>query len=244
MFFKLLDNTLEINGSLHKLYNNGIHNSNNFSRIQCISLLRNFCGKFGIPPAKAFVSTLEFGLNFQTQVAVNEILLSIRFLGKYGFRRDKDLDYMYFAGTKYFRLKIYNKSLQPPFLAPENTLRLEWKTEESKYLRRNGCETLQDLFSPQIYLTFSHIILEKWDDILLFDFRKKRFRTYFHTEYWLDTIKAKCLNTFKNRKRKYYEDLGKTNLHSQIYKLMRHKLELLNDCRFSTDFHEPKYLIS
>lgn len=243
MMFTFLSNRLEIDGSLHKYMNNGLHNANDFSVIQCIDTVKSFCEEFDLPPKSCTISSLEFGVNLKLNTGVDDFLQALRFFRKKEFIRHHRLKHVFYAGSKYFELKAYNKTAQFPTIAEDDLFRFEWKTSESKFLKKKKCYTLQDLLQPITYKIFSKILLQSWDDVLVFDERSHKGKSLHHTEYWRATISNMSANTFNNRKKNYYNLTGKKNIHTEIFHQLAKKIDDLSDCSFSTAFKPFKYVI-
>lgn len=246
MYFTFLENRLEIEGSLHKYMNDGLHNANDFSVDQCMDVIKSFCDEFGLPPICCIIIALEFGVNLKLSgdVNINNFLQALRFFRKNEFIRHHRLKHVFYAGSKYFELKGYNKSAQYPNITTDGVFRFEWKTSESKFLKTKNCNTLQDLLQPTMYKVFSKILLKSWDDVLVFDERNRKAKSFHHTEYWRNTISNMSANTFNNRKKSYYNIAGKKNIHTQVFHLLTKKIDELSDCDFSTGFKPFKYVFN
>ena len=61
--FNLLEDRLEITGSLHKYFNNGVHNANDFSITDCIRTIMELKEVFSLDLSQCKIVNLEFGLN-------------------------------------------------------------------------------------------------------------------------------------------------------------------------------------
>ncbi len=235
MVFKRFDDQLEISGSLHKLFNDGLHNANDFSVYNCIATIENFCSRFSIDPSKCGINRLEFGINIQAPENVSEVVKWLRFHNKNQFNKFPDLKECFFAGSSYFGVKAYNKTLNYPMYAMSNLMRFEGTTRQAKYLKSKEIYTLADLINPSIYNMLSQLLLAEWGNVLIFDKRTKKGAKYCNTDYWLDIININHRNTFVNARNRYYKLLGKNGLQNLIYKRISDKLCELNDCADSTN---------
>lgn len=234
MFLSKFDNRLEISGSLHYLFNNGLHNANDFTFADCITTIENLCSRFGLVPDYCNVNNLEFGVNFETPGNVSDVVKSLRFHNKNQFTKYPNLAECYFAGTSYFGVKAYNKTLNFPEFAPPNLMRFEGKTRQSKYLQSKGIKTLSDLLKPTIYDLLSNLLLSEWKNVLIFDKRTKKGRKFCNTDFWLEILEINHRNTFVNVKKRYYKILGAKGLQNLIYKRIYDKLNDLKPCAVST----------
>ena len=229
---------LEIKGSLHKLFNSGLHNANDFTVSDCIKTIDKLCSQFGIDPVLCNVINLEFGVNITAPVNVSDLVKWLRFHGKNKFEPYEKLDQCFSAGTDYFKVKAYNKTLQFPEYAQPNTFRFEGKTRQSKYLRTKGIKTLRDLTAPAIYGQLSDIILSEWVNVLIFDKRTKKGVKFCNTDFWEEIINYNHRNTFTNTKKKYYKLLGGNGLQNLIYTAISEKLTFLITCANSTSLDQ------
>ena len=223
LIFKKTDYCLEISGSLHKYFNEGLHNSNDFSVFHCIKLISEICNNFKINPNLCKVSSLEFGVNVVLQLPVTDVINWLRFYKTKQFAKTQtSLEYFLFAGSYYFGIKAYYKTIHFPIHCDGNVFRFEWKKRESKYLKEKGVFTFADLQKPSNYLLFSNILCTAWNDVLIFDKRTKKGAKYLNTDLWLDFRDKHHRNTFNLKREKYYKILGKNNLHNVIYLSLIH----------------------
>ena len=232
--FTRYENRLEIDGSLHKLFNSGLHNANDFTVSDCIKSIDKLCLQFAINPELCHVNNLEFGVNVTAPGNVSDLVKWLRFHHRNPFVKFPKLEQCYFAGTDYFGVKAYNKTLQFPQYAAPNLFRFEGKTRQSKYLVSKGIKTLKDLTAPAIYRLLSGVILSEWGNVLIFDKRTKKGVKFCNTDFWLEILENSHRNTFVNTKKKYYKILGKKGLQNLIYSAIEKKLTLLNECANST----------
>lgn len=238
--FTRYENRLEIDGSLHKLFNNGLHNANDFTVFDCIKTINKFCLQFGISPELCHVNNLEFGVNVTAPGNVSDLVKWLRFHHRNPFIKYPKLEQCYFAGTDYFGVKAYNKTLQFPQYA--NLFRFEGKTRQSKYLVSKGIKTLKDLTAPDIYRLLSDVILSEWANVLIFDKRTKKGVKFCNTDFWEEIINYNHRNTFTNTKKKYYKLLGRNGVQNLIYRAIEKKLTLLNECANSTVYERENLL--
>lgn len=236
--FVRYENRLEISGSLHKLFNSGLHNANDFTVSDCIKTINKLCSHFSMDNTLCYVINLEFGVNITAPVNVSDLVQWLRFHGRNKFEPYKKYDQCFSAGTDYFKVKAYNKTLQFPEYAQPNTFRFEGKTRQSKYLRPKGIKTLRDLTAPAMYGQLSDIILSEWANVLIFDKRTKKGVKFCNTDFWEEIINYSHRNTFTNTKKKYYKLLGRNGLQNLIYTAISEKLTYLITCANSTSFDQ------
>lgn len=232
--FTRYENRLEIDGSLHKLFNAGLHNANDLTVTDCINTINKFCMQFRIDPQLCNVIGLEFGVNITAPGNVSDLVKWLRFHHRNPFVKFPKLEQCYFAGTDYFGVKAYNKTLQFPQYAEPNMFRFEGKTRQSKYVVSKGIKTLKDLTNPAIYRLLSGVILSEWENVLIFDKRTKKGVKFCNTDFWLEILESNHRNTFIKSKKRYYKLLGRNGLQNLIYTAIDKKLKLLNECANST----------
>lgn len=208
-------NRLIVQGSLHRFFNCGKHNANEFSVKNCIDMLNYLNFILGVNPFKFKVIGLEYGFNFITDIYVNHILKSLRFYNKKQLIESNDISNFFFCGNAYKGVKIYNKSQDCPNYSPNNNMRFEVKSRESQFIRKLGISSISDLLECESYINLGESIIKEWGSILLFDFNLGGFEMEHSTEYWLDSINM-SRNTFNNRKNKYFNKLPKDSLWFRI----------------------------
>ncbi|GGK41935.1 MULTISPECIES: hypothetical protein [Flavobacteriaceae] len=234
LIFKRFYNRLEVSGSIHYFFNDGLHNANDFNVADSISTFKELIKHFNIRPKLFKVMGLEYGCNICPQKEVNQILSLLRFYGKKKIIESLEYKNFYIAGTKYKSVKIYNKTQDCPKYAKPNVLRFEVKTNESQFLRTLGINTINDLLSKSIYKQLAVSILKEWSSILIFDFDVIELSEKHITEYWLDAIINKSRNTFSNRKREYFESLPKNSLFYNLEKQLKNKTNKFINCAYLT----------
>ncbi len=89
----------EITGSLHKLFNDGIHNANDFSFLACIRIVKELADIFKLDLDKCFILNIEFGLNLIASKSVKDIVTWLKFHERNEFRNFPELQYAKQAGT-------------------------------------------------------------------------------------------------------------------------------------------------
>ncbi|MDP1995534.1 MAG: hypothetical protein Q8K40_09865, partial [Ignavibacteria bacterium] len=73
--FKIYDTgTIILSGSLHKYWNDGAHNYNDFNIESVLWVLRDLKTKFDIEPEQCALKCLEIGINITPPIATNDIL--------------------------------------------------------------------------------------------------------------------------------------------------------------------------
>ena len=227
LYFTKYQDRIEISGSLHYFFNNGIHNSNDFSVKDCINTIMQIRDLFTLDLEKCKLINLEYGVNIIPSIDVEDLVHNMMYHEKRQFNRPTKHFYYKIAGNEaYKQIKAYNKSVQFPSLC-NNTFRFEVKSKQSKYINSLDLFTLNDLAVTGTYNRLMEELIKEWDNVLLFDLSKNIDKKYLNTYFWEDILKNGSRNKFNNQKKRYYDKLGNNNLHSQIRKTLIQKMQFL-----------------
>lgn len=227
LYFTKYQDRIEISGSLHYYFNNGIHNSNDFSVKECINTIMQIRDLFMLDLEKCKLINLEYGVNIISSIDVEDLVHNMMYHEKRQFNRPTKHFYYKIAGNEaYKHVKAYNKSVQFPNLC-NNTFRFEVKSKQSKYINSLDLFTLSDLAVTGTYNRLMEELIKEWDNVLLFDLSKNIDKKYLNTYFWEDILKNGNRNKFNNQKKRYYDKLGNNNLHSQIRKTLIQKIQFL-----------------
>ena len=132
---------LIVKGSLHKFWNSGSHNADDFHFEHLLEAIENLSIVLGLPVSSMELQNLEVGYNLSvadSKAAVdgfflhNAVVPEARFNGHYKEFRHSD-----------YSIKIYSKSYQ--YDLKEEVLRCEIKMVKSRYFNRFGVYTVEDL---------------------------------------------------------------------------------------------------
>ncbi len=235
LFFVKHQNRLEISGSIHYFFNDGLHNANDFYIKDCIETINHIRNIFNLDLEKCFLVNLEYGVNILPSIPISELMLNLIYHEKHPFIRSMDYDEYRIAGNStYKQAKAYNKGVQFPQYCNPNTFRFEIKTGQAKFIKRLGLLNLNDLTNADNYNPLLASLLKEWDNILLFDKSKNTDIKFLNTHFWEETILAKNRNKFCLQKKQYYEKLGTDNLHTKIKKTIERKTKLLKSVHIPT----------
>lgn len=227
LYFTKYQERIEISGSLHYFFNNGNHNSNDFSVKDCINTIKQIRDLFMLDLEKCQLINLEYGVNIIPSIDVEDLVHNIMYHEKRQFNRPTNNFHYKIAGNEaYKHVKAYSKSVQFPSLC-KNTFRFEVKSKQSKYINSLDLFTLNNLAVTSTYNRLMEELIKEWDNVLLFDLSKNIDKKYLNTYFWEDILKNGCRNKFNNQKKRYYDKLGNNNLHSQIRKTLIQKMKFL-----------------
>ena len=237
LYFTKYQDRIEISGSLHYFFNNGNHNSNDFSVKDCINTIMQIRDLFTLDLEKCKLINLEYGVNIISSIDVEDLVHNIMYHEKRQFTRPTKHFYYKIAGNEaYKQIKAYNKSVQFPSLC-NNTFRFEVKSKQSKYINSLDLFTLNDLAVTGTYNRLMKELIKEWDNVLLFDLSKNIDEKYLNTYFWEDILKNGYRNKFNNQKKRYYEKLGINNLHAQIRKILIQKMQSLKTVHIPTNIY-------
>lgn len=158
---------IQIAGSLHKYYNDGLHNWNDFTVSNLKDVLNSLKTDLEIDLVKASINNVEFGVNIITPFYPNDLindLLCLKWeqfnvMGVKGQGQGKECKEF----NQYY-VKIYNKGLQ--YYQPENILRVEKKVVTMVALKF-GLLNLSDLLNPDLWQHCKNELINMLDEILI-----------------------------------------------------------------------------
>lgn len=238
---------VEIIFAPHYHYNAYKHNGNDFNPINCIKAIQDILDELEFLKseyADLKVVNIEFGFNLILNIYFGLIIDGLLFHKKTNFyKKLKYLPYYLITdSTAHKQIKVYAKGLQcheklNAFEVDKNTLRIEVKSKQSKYINKLDIYTAKDLLNLRKYDRLMDEVLKEWDSILLlnlnpdFDNMKKDEVEFIQNankkSYWQDLLAENVnRNKFGRHKAKYYKILkGENNLHQQIKNKIIDKIE-------------------
>ncbi len=251
--------TFYLAGSLHKYFNRGIHNHNDFKKEDIDYVLRDLKDKFEIDLKACKVENLEIGVNIILPNGLNarEIINGCLFHARKKFITKKDDQWGQYIQCEHsqYIVKIYDKGLQYRKLGHDITdevLRYEIKFIKNEIINaKTGINTLGDLLTCK-QSKLQEVMLENWERILFFDPTLKmeddRIYKYSTQKFWEDLGNRKMQNDpTKKSNSSYYKHLKKygklvdkfsEKIHSKVSYLIQQKIEALFD-RGTTFDHLP-----
>lgn len=187
MKLKVYENgTILLSGSLHKYYNDGKHNHNDFHVMAFDKALKSLESHFGINPKNILLKQLEFGVNIKPPIPTSSIISNLYLHKRVEFELPINSSrgkFLQFKHDKYI-LKIYNKSLQ--YNLQCEIMRIEIKQSWSEYRNKNGVLTLQDFIEMDKQPLHDKLV-DEWNYIVFFDPTNnlpKKWLKYNNHNYW------------------------------------------------------------
>ncbi len=254
--FKIIDeNYININGSVHKYFNGGIHNHNDFTISNFLEVCSDLSIKFDLNPFLTHLHNLEFGVNVILPFNTNDVLNSIiSYKGKeYEIERFNGKGYLIRFTFDHYDLKIYNKGFQ--YQQDKNILRFEIKVKKMEYFKKRKINILKfsDILYTENYGKLKKCLLMAFKGVLMYDNSiglkglKQREKTVLingkNPKYWIELKElGKEIKKIRNRFNELVLKYGKQNLKETIYNLIENKINEIIKIDTSTDQKITEYL--
>ena len=158
-------------GSIHKFWNNGVHNYNDFNLKAINEVIADLNNNFGIDPTMARIHNLEVGLNIVTPFNPDLLLNNILNYKSEPFNKMKIIGQGNGKYVKFdqFEIKMYNKGLQ--YGLQEYILRFEIKYTRmarlglgNVYLKHLGCLAFIRQCLEKLLSEFNELIITETID--------------------------------------------------------------------------------
>ncbi len=160
----------EVKGSLHKFYNGGKHNANDFSLIELETVLNTLEHDYHIEKNTAQIRNLEFGFNINTPISSKAILKNLVAYKNYEFNTlsvaTKKVGKQ--IGQQQQRFKIYDKGKEHN-LNVDNLTRFEVAFKKMIVLKPYGITYLSDLLNIDKIRPLVGVLLDWWDNVIYYD---------------------------------------------------------------------------
>lgn len=260
---------LIIEGSLHKYFNNGVHNYNDFTFENLYSILSDLERKFGLNLSNCTLHNLEFGLNISPPIASKKILKGLLSHRNCPFKNiSMDHAEFYQVQHNHYFIKVYDKAKQyrRRFDLEKDILRYELKYVKMEYIIRllkgknlvhGDSLTLNDLRNLEVLNVLGDHLLKIWNEILIYDYTierkklgkhlKKKIVQWQNIHFWEDLPKQQKLK----QKNKLYEVIKcySQNVQCEFSRLLKGKLEFIlakrlpidQESNFEKGYSLPKY---
>lgn len=232
--------TVIIKGSLHKFWNSGNHNYNDFYLTNVLNIIDEWVNLFGTEILNAKIDNIEFGVNINPPINTTDILRNITLHKRKEFKTGTFKNSYYKeCEHKHFYIKTYDKARQ--YNQPKDILRIECKYIKMVELNRLGVYLFKDLKKTEIYPKLRHILIDKWNEVLFIDETIKRkeltgkqsksFNNFINPNYWIKIAKNKKSYLFNKELCKYQNTVSNhsDNLQLKISNLINEKWQKLTD---------------
>ena len=209
--FKIYDSgSVYVNGSLHKFWNSGGHNYNDFDLVSLHQVLAEIQQTFNIKPHQFILRQLEIGVNIIPPYATETILKHCFLHGTQLFKWVHVSDegkYIQAVHSQYI-IKIYDKARHYRnkgfTIEHPEILRFEIKYKKLEKLKKSSIYTIQDLINYGLQ-NFVDELVNQWRKVLFYDITikhdSKSLLNYKNPLYWHE---LKCRRSaYDKHKRKY-----------------------------------------
>lgn len=265
------ENTLHIRGSLHKYFNNGDHNFNDFTFKNLLGVLNDLEQKFGINLNDCVLHNIEIGVNITPPVPSNKVLKGLVSHFNKPFNRISiyNADFYQVMHSNFY-IKAYDKAKQNryKFNVIGEIFRFELKyirmADLVNLLKNNrlineNCITLIDLKNVEILRAFGKQLLKVWNEILFYDYsiskkdltkhQNNKLLQWSNINYWEDLLNQKNGKQKKYKQKKKLDEVFRNHsdqLQFQVSNLIQAKLSslILKGLPFNQDHAREKGNVS
>lgn len=239
--FRIYDTTMKtsyrritVEGSLHKFWNSGAHNFNDFGISQLNEVLKELKDDFNILPNNCAIRALEIGINinppYKTKSVLNQCLMHKTNRFKWIYTKDEG-SYIQCSHQRH-TIKIYDKRThyqKRGYNIDNEILRFEIKYTKMKYLNDKGIFTLQNLLDYGLD-NFRVDLLREWHNVMIFDkiiLTKSKYNAqYSNLNFWL-SLNYNNFRYHRNNLNKIHKN-NPDNIKFQIANLIEKKCAFLN----------------
>lgn len=222
-----------VEGSLHKFWNGGRHNFNDFGTQHLIEVLNELNMLFKIDTEKARLRQLEIGVNINPSVETKTILKGclIHKTKRFKWISTKDEGNYIQAQYQRYIFKLYDKKThykQKGFHLPNEIMRIEIKWVKMYDLNLKAITSLQDLLNFKIE-SFIPLIEKEWRNVIFWDFvvskKTKIHSKYGNVNYW----ESLTYENFKHHRKilKNFYSKNNPNIFNEVPILIKKKCKIL-----------------
>lgn len=236
--------TVTLSGSLHKYWNKGAHNYNDFNTEAVKWVLNDLKEKFNIEPEQCILKCLEIGINITPPIPTNEIL-DYSFLHKtlpFEYQKNSEEGKYKQAQHSQYIIKLYNKALHylsKGFKIQNEIMRFEIKYTKMQKLNEKGIFDLNSLVNYGLH-NFKSELLTEWQNVLFFDDTiqidplsaktKTKLLEYSNQNYWTGLLKNHQTKNFRYHKNQLQKITlqNSNNIQDLTAEIMSKKIDFLN----------------
>lgn len=225
---------ITVEGSLHKYWNKGAHNFNDFGIVQIIEVFKDLKEKFNITPENCVLKQLEIGVNINPPIKTKNILKHCLMHKtnqlKSVFTSDEG-NYIQNKNQRHYN-KFYDKKTHyanKGFDIREEIMRIEKKYSKMLELNSKGIYTLKDLLDYGL-IGFKSDLLTMWQNVLYCDLStvKGTKNEYKYTSLiWWQNLNYENFKYHRNQLNKLLNKNPK-NIKKIVSELISKKCEFLN----------------
>lgn len=205
---------VSLKGSLHKYFNKGVHNYNDFTFENLQKVIHELNQHFGLVPGNVQLENIEFGVNIELPYKVDKILNNAILHKNEPFQRFNYGNGIECSHSQYF-IKIYDKGLQ--YNQNRNLLRIEIKVIKMAFLQSHGITInfLSDLLKKDNLQAIGELLAQTIEEILFSDIELMNNDSINEKErliiaqgsnpnYWKNLIPVNNEPDYKKRRKHFY----------------------------------------
>ncbi|WP_138993394.1 hypothetical protein [Larkinella sp. C7] len=161
---------VEVKGSLHKFFNSGIHNADQYTANDLLLTLDQLATEYGFNLFESVINNIEFGVNVELAFPVAKVLENLICYKNQPFAIDSHSPVPYFVCDRQrYAVKMYDKGKQKGLAA--NVLRFEIRVKKMMYFDGTGVtlRTLADLLNVDNFKLLGALLVKTFNEILFDD---------------------------------------------------------------------------
>jgi hypothetical protein len=243
-------NRITLSGSIHKFWNGGIHNHNDFDENAFRDATNRMYSIFQVTPQQLRILSMEYGVNLNIDYSIKNLLNNcFQHKGEdVEVKISNDGGKFHQAKHDRYSLKLYDKGKQYGLIG-QNVFRVEVKEFNWSPFRKIGIVTLEDFIQYDKTIFIQNLIVQ-WMNVILFDFTAPTELIkpeYINANYWRnqrDKVRTKDLS--RSSFHRHWNKLKKFNathgddIQNRIAKSIIQKIDQLQRVTFSTFSEESK----
>ncbi|MGV3561322.1 hypothetical protein [Larkinella arboricola] len=161
---------VEVKGSLHKFFNGGLHNADQYTAKDLLLTLDQFANEYGFNLLESVINNIEFGVNVELPFPVAKVLENLICYKNQPFAVDSHSPIPYYVCDRQrYAVKMYDKGKQKGLTS--NVLRFEIRVRKMRYFDGTGVRlhTLADLMNVANYEPLGVLLVDTFSNILFDD---------------------------------------------------------------------------
>ncbi|PQJ82625.1 hypothetical protein [Polaribacter glomeratus] len=225
---------ITIEGSLHKYWNSGAHNFNDFGINEVNEVLKDLNYRFNFTPLNCYLRQLEIGVNILPPIKTKKVLKACIMhktnILKWVFTKDEG-NYIQVKNQRHF-IKLYDKKTHyqnKGFLIDNDIMRVEKKWCKMIELNKKGIYTIDDLINYDL-INFKTDLLNLWNDVLYCDvstIKGTNYENKYNNINWWEQLENSNFKYHRGNLKKMIKTNPK-NIKNIISNLISQKVDFLN----------------
>lgn len=186
-----------LSGSLHKFWNDGKHNYNDFPESDFYQSLDKLYTIFGITPDQIHLTCLEVGVNIRPPISTADTINGCLIHKRRDFEQQMSHDHAKYHVCRHsnYHFKIYDKGIQ--YGLKHQLMRIELKAF-GKHLKTMNVSTLSDFYEVD-KMTFVLELINQWNEVVFADptvVNSEEHQKYTNRLYWHELSRSKTRPTY------------------------------------------------